>query len=322
MIFVLKKDKMKLTFPREIAFPNRVLINSQKEFYENFNKYNGIKQKIYFSLYNQDKDIDLISFDLDDKNCFTNCKKIHYYLKSKNLKHLMTFSTRGFWIYIYTKNYENLENKKDALKNSQLYILKQAEVNVDEVDKHILGDIARISRLPCSFDTKRKRYCIPLKEEDLLIDYEYVCELSEKQRTQFTYYGSDLLDIKQFDRKCEQCLDIPVLNYDSKMIIEKDSFLKTLPLCLAQVLVRGDTHWRERFFIILYLREKGFMISEVIEVFRQFMSPEKFQQDIIKERHVQLIYQRQDLVMANQETLIKEGICGSWCNHENNKIYK
>lgn len=309
-------------FPREIGIPERILINNKQDFYQIFNKFNYIKSKIYFSLYDKNNNIDKICFDLDNDNSLKNLKIIHSYCKEKNIKHLMIFSTKGFWIYIFTKNYENLINKRETLKNVQLFILKQCNIDIKEVDNHILGDIQRLARLPMSYDTKRHLYCIPLIEQDLLLGYDFIKEKAKQQIKNFTYYGLELFDIKSFDNKCDNCFDLPVLNYNNKLLIEKDTFLKTLPLCLAQVLIRGDAHWKERFFIIIYLRESGVLKNECYEIFKQFMNEDKYKIDIIKERQIEYVYNRVDLVMANQETLIKEGICGSWCSHQINKIYK
>ena len=124
------------SFPRELAFPKRKLILTETEFYNQVNHYNKLKP-IYFSLYlcnnkrNFDNThIDKIFFDFDidkklgnikqqQKDITKQVKRFSDYLKDKNFKHLICFSGRkGFHVYIFTSNYENIVHKKDTIYNA------------------------------------------------------------------------------------------------------------------------------------------------------------------------------------------------------------
>ena len=55
----------------------------------------------------------------------------------------MIFSTKGFWCFVFTKNYHDLEYPKDALRNAQEDIAKQVGLTIGEpetsdIDFHIV----------------------------------------------------------------------------------------------------------------------------------------------------------------------------------------
>ena len=68
-------------FPRQLSCPQRVTCQYKETFYKKLNEINGIKTKIYFSIYNCNEDgkflnpmIDKIGFDLDSNNCIKTAK--------------------------------------------------------------------------------------------------------------------------------------------------------------------------------------------------------------------------------------------------------
>ena len=80
-------------FPRQVAFPQRVICQTEKQFYTMINLLNGKKAKLYFSIYNCDlmgnfdnASIDKIFFDMDKPEvepiirAHKNCKYKHLML--------------------------------------------------------------------------------------------------------------------------------------------------------------------------------------------------------------------------------------------------
>ena len=306
-------------FPREFT-KKRVIVNSKPELYSLLNTYNCVLKKIYISVYNVQRDINIVAFDFDNKEAINNIKKLHFYLMSQNIKHLMTFSTRGFWCYVFTKSYDKLLNKKEAIKNSQLFLLKWSGIEKRELDEHVIGNIEQMTRMPNSYDVERKRYCIPITEEDLKLGYQHIIKKSQTPQLKFTYYCKELFDISLFDKQVIEETPIEILNYQSKMIIEKDSFLKQLPLCVASILIKKDAGWKERFHVILYFKERGFSINETDDVLKQFFSKEKYRHCIKEERQLQYIYAR-DFLMSSCDKLRDENLCIDGCKSKNLTCY-
>lgn len=249
-------------FPREIGFPNRVVCETEQDFWDKFNKYNHIKKRLYFNLYDTNHSIDKASFDLDNENRLINVRKLHQWGLKNNYKHLLIFSTKGFWVHFFTINYTYLKYKKDALYNLQLDILKQAEIEKSEIDNHILGDIERLSRLPLGYDCGRQRYCIPLTTQDLELGYDHICEKSKTPITKMVYYGRDLINIGKFDYASEihqSCGEIPDLDIDVKLEHKSDMFLPCVRCWLLDMPHPTRKHdmgtWQGRFYFAVYCKE-------------------------------------------------------------------
>ena len=268
-------------FPRQVSFPQRVTCDTEDEFYKFMDKLNGIKRKLYYSLYNCNNEgkfnnamIDKIAFDLDSEMSFDNVKKLNKYCVEKNLKHIMIFSTGGFWFYIFTKNYQSINNKKDALGNAQRHIANECGLSIGDekvadIDHHIISDIARVGRMPNTYDIPRQMYCIPIYESDLRKGMEDLKKEAKKQRFHFEYYGEGLLDMKQFDYANEKIrVDIPDGDYDYEK--SEDSALKTLYPCVMEWLtITEKATWKARWYATLWFRDMGYPRSFVEKLMKK-----------------------------------------------------
>lgn len=297
-------------FPREIAFPKRFIIHNSIDFYHHINNGNSIKN-VYSSLYECDEqgkyqhsEIDKIFFDFDSDKSYDDICLLHNKLSEENIKHLMVFSGGGFHLYIFTQNGKGLKNNKIALTNVHDYYCKM--LNLD-LDKHIRGDISRITRVPNTFNTKRRRYCIPISNDDIKEGFEFIREKAKKQSFKYIYYGRELLDMKQFDNGStfnnqNTEIDIETLNQ-----IDKDEILKKLPVFIGALLLDGNCNWRERFLIILYLRDLGYTKKEVVELLKGYLTPKKFKHCVLEERQVDYIFHRNDIIFPSVKNLEMEG---------------
>lgn len=274
-------------FPRQVGIPQRKTFHNMKDMLNFINTYNGIN-RVYAGVYNytgdeeQDKNIkiDKIYFDLDSEKCFDNIKRMHFWLMEKDLKHIMFFSGKGFHIYIFTKNYDGLKNPKDALYNAHHYIAKEIGLSIgnnetEDVDEHIVGDIARIATMCGTWNTKRRRWCVCIFEEMLSKDYNFIKEYAKTQSTKYKFYGENYLDIKHFDT------ERPIImkgfeDEELQMKIDKDEFLKNLPPCLANWLNLEHVGYKRRGYIICYLRDNGYLLSETKEILRKYLSKPEF----------------------------------------------
>jgi len=225
-------------FPKEIATPKRIVVNDIQEFFKIYKKLQGNKNKLYYSLYNKTdlnknyKYINFVAFDLDDKNRLKNIIKIHDILKKLNLKHCLIFSTKGFWVYILTKNYEQLEYPKYALTNAhdhfgELFGLKWGNSASADLDSAIRGDVNRVGRLIGSYDMKRKRYCISITGLDLKKGMKHIIEKSKSQiktNIKINWYGEELFDISKFDSKITKYKDYRTKKERKELFVPRTEF--------------------------------------------------------------------------------------------------
>lgn len=277
-------------FPRQLAFPYRVICHTKEEFYKSVNAYNGIKERLYASLYNcneigkfENPFIDKIPFDFDlkdDKNkheLVSKLIKTNEMLTDLNIKHLFQFSTKGFWLFVFTKNYEKIKYHKSAMKEAQTYIANICDLSIgnpsdSDIDFHIIGDVCRISRIFNVYDTERKLYAIPICLEDLEQGYEYIKEKARKQNFVFTYYGSKYLDLKLYDKipQTEFVIDMP---YNEQEFYGENinTEIEKYPPCIQRMI--NDDDWKGWFYATLYMKEiEGLSQNEVKTIMKAFLS--------------------------------------------------
>jgi len=264
-------------FPRQVACPERYPIGSgfkdMKLLLEYANKINGIMPKVYFSIYDCDLQghfdnchVDKIAFDLDSDKAFENIKRSHYKLMQKDLMHLMIFSTGGFWLYVFNKNYENLVYRKGALLNSIKDLSEMLQLSMelkdsdkDDIDFHCT-DLQRVSRLPGSYDVHRKLYCIPISEEDLEKGFDWIKSKAQTPCNEYVYYGTKYYDISLMDKPADGFNEFRgIVLPDSKIDIEvTDELIKDfLPSVRRILLVPGADTWKNRYYFAVYCADEA-----------------------------------------------------------------
>jgi len=326
------------SFPRQVAIPYRIICKNKNEFYDLINRYNGIKSKIYFSIYQCDNEktfnttlIDKIAFDLDNQNCIQSAKKLSDWAKSKNYRHCIIFSTGGCWVYIRTKNHSNIKNHKDCLRNAQHYIAKQCSLTIgknpktDDIDYHIIGDISRVARMPGTRDLKREIYAQSVRRINLTT-LDNLREMAKKQSSKVYWYGSDAIDIKPFDYPLYKSnCEIPIYNINYE-ITEK--WMKMLPPCIQAGLITPElAHWKFRWLFTLYLKEIGFTKQVTNTLAKKYFSKHPRNDGLInnyshycKVQVLDLVYS-QNAFFPNCENLYTDGICPGKCIFYNS-LYK
>jgi len=326
-------------WPREIAFPERIICNSLQEFIEILNKYNGIKNRIYYSLYNcgfnRDYNnfamIDKIGFDID--NSIDAVKRLYKYCDKYNYRYLIVFSTRGFWFYIFTKNYENLRNKKQCLKNAQKFVCDECGLTIGDskscdVDIHCVGDIARIARCPNTYDVSRKLYCIPVTKKDVENGISYVRKIAARQNFNFRYYNTGFLDVSVFeDFSDNEEFDFPEYDYSEDKI--NDDMLKDFLPCVREWLTNPEKGvWKARWYAGLYLRDLGYSKRHVDKIFKKYFSKmprtdnlRNNYEHVKKVKLLDYVFSQRDDFFPKCETLYREGLCRGKCKFYNS-FYK
>jgi len=318
-------------FPREVGIPYRLQIKNKEEFLKLVNQSNGIKT-VYYSLYEYPYEqckIDKIHFDLDKEDALTSIKILHDYCKFENLKHLMLFSGRRYQFYIMACNYENINNKKDCLKNAQHFIVKACNLTIGEpnkcdIDFHLIGDTARLVRVPNTMHLATKLYAIPLTEEDIGKGEDFIKTKAKQQEFKFVYYGDKLFDIKKYDYENFNNIIKIELNREMKEKIEGDKVLNLLPKCLANILLSDYISWRNCFRIVVYLRDRGYSAEYSDTLLERYLKGKKttdsqdiYMKRIVKERMVERIYTASNYFFSCRQ-IKEEGYCINGCRE---KIY-
>jgi len=164
-------------------------------------------------------------------------------------------------------------------------------------------------RVPCSFNPKRKRYCIPIKSEDLTSVAD-LKKKSKKNNYRLKIYGNKFLDLTEFDKESDTHkyesinIDIPMDSVDLECI-NIDKF----PECIKNALTESFLNHRRRFIIITYLKSLGLPENTTINLLRKYMDTKTWLHCVREENQVFWIYKRDDLFFPNCKTLLSEGFC-------------
>lgn len=328
-------------FPREVGMPQRVgIINNIDEYVTWINLYNT-KANLYTSIFsfkeiNGNKPIyssavvDKLFFDVDSKDfqdketgAYNEMLKLHKYCTNKQLMHSVLFSGRGFHIYIYTK-VNSLKSPKWALFNAQDAI--QKELNL-QFDTQVKGDLARIARIPGTLNLRSMRYCIPLTDQ-YLQGSENIKEIFELSQRQFFHpdvvHGKHRVDLNKFDTEPKMEFNIKLSEIDVKIgDDDMNKMIEYMPDCIKMLLLNKDCNYKQRFEIILFLKEGlGFSYNETVDILRKTLSERKFKHMLYAEKQVDYVYKRNDLFFPNCETLAAEGFCPHRCSKYPNSVYK
>jgi len=233
---------------------------------------------------------------------------------------LLLFSgEKGFHIYIFTKNFSNLKNPKQALLNSHKFFIQQLNLKVNsngnsDVDSHILGDISRLMRFPNTTHLSSKLFCAPITTEDLVLGKSHILNKAQKQCFDFTYYGNDFFDISKFDNGNIVEYKQEIQKFDIKIDVNVGAVLKDFPPCLKIMLSQDYVYWRQRFHILKYLIARGYGDYEINLIMKEFLSGKKHPikvhdnyEHYLKER--QLEYVRRNASLFSCKKIKDESSC-------------
>jgi hypothetical protein len=319
-----------LTFPREVG-PPRIVVKNLREYLTFLNRYNGRKKAIYHSIYKFEnlsfKDdskpiynsalVDCLFFDFDDKSCnaYEEVKRLHTLLLEQDLKHCIVMSGRGYHLYLFTK-IQKLEYIKEAIRGGQMYFIDKLKLNVD---KQVIGNPAQLARIPNTYNVKGKRFCIPLSKDQFDKGDLIIKENAKKQNfIKDNNIGTKLFDLSPFDKKDEMS---DLVDYE-EVNTSNDIPISDFPPCILKLLKKGNCSWKERYIIIIYLRERGYTQQETLQLLKDFLTEDKFIHCIREERQLQYLYTRRDLMFPKCKELMKDGYCMKMCKQYDEVIYK
>jgi len=289
----------------EIGLPRKTF--TSKEDALNFiNLYNGKKKALFQSVYNftemrgtkpnyETAIVDKLFFDFDAKSdCWKECNKLHQYLLQENIKHIIIWSGRGYHLLILTSPLQP-KNCKSTIYNSQISLINKLSLICD---RQVIGDHSRLRRIPNSYHLKAKRFCIFLTKQDFDKGYEHCKELARKQNSNKEYIGENLFDISEFDYKTEK---IEKFEFETEFEDSANQdYMNNCPPFIKQLLMKKDCGWQDRYLIILFFKEKGYTIKEVMSILKENLTKRKFKHCILEERQLQYLFEREDLVFPEK----------------------
>jgi len=312
-------------FPRQIGIGGfRKTVTDLDEMLEHINRYIRGYKRIFVSVYDytpESKDttqVDKIFLDFDNKEtCIVDVNHMHHWLSDNNYKHIVFFSGGGFHIYVLAKNYQQFDKKesslKAALKAAQKYLCKSAGLKIgDQVDEHIIGNIAQLATVPNTWNTKRRRYCISVSERDLELGYEHIKDKAIHRRFKYYWYGHKIFDIGEFKDAVAEEIELPELTDREIEIVVDDDLLSKMPQCVQKLLLSDHLGWRGRFLAIVYLREAGYMKSEVFQILEKYLKEKEFKHCIREERQLDYLFapsSRRRVFFPDCKDLRSEGRC-------------
>ena len=293
------------------------LCNGKKSIYTTVYHFEKINNSGYRKLDYDSAVIDKLFFDFDDDDCLDEVRRFHEHCVKENIMHTMLFSGGGMHFYVFVKK-ANITNKKECLFNMHKHFIDELGLNVDH---HITGDLARLTRVPNTYNNKRRRFCIPLEKKDLNLTLE---EIREKAKTPTDngcyHYGVRKLNPDDFDNKI-----IVDIKYEFKEADEtqlKEDANEKMPPCIRALLNNPDATYKERYLIIMYFKEMGYSKKEIEAILEKSLAPAKFVHCMKHERQIPYLFRRDDLMFPTCENIAKDGFCPFKCKRYNKVVYK
>lgn len=317
-------------FPRQIGFPSRITVTSADEFMNYVNKYNG-KVRIYGSVYNyvpgeeHKIKLDKVFFDFDGEQAYEHTRRLIDYLHSNDYLFTCFFSGGGYHVYLFLDTDYRVINRKDCLTNIQKFFEKECNITIDPA---VIGDLARIATVPNTYNLKRKKFCIPVRMDDMDMSHEDIAYIAEFQHMDGVVYGNVKFDPKLFDYPTEHSFYSTEENYvlnNDELIVNDDIFTLNLHPCIFNMLALGHSNhigFRGRFHIITYLRDIGILYGDTKRIIKQHLTnihdgiPEY--KHCYNKKQVEKIYKNDKYGFVKCETLKNEGYCPGKCGRITN----
>ena len=337
-----------LKFPREIMTlgasgrASRKYMHTKEE-YLNFIKHAIKLTNLYTTVYNycewnnknnyyelgkdrryETVNVDRLYFDCDFKvkingniiqtDGYINMLKLHEWCHDNGeIKH-QSCLTGTAYSTILSVTHNGLENKKGAVYNAQNAIIEKLDILTDP---QVMGDIARVTRIPNTFNFKEsaRRFAIPLKENQLYLGDEAIRELAKKQQFGVKPIGTHAFDISKFDCAPEQNSRLSMPDFDETNI-PANVDIPPAPDCIKRMLIEPELGWKIRPILIIWLRDKGLLLEETIAVLKKSLSPTKYRHCVFEERQPQDLYRKMmNMYLPKCSSITNHGYCN--CKNEN-----
>jgi hypothetical protein len=318
-------------YPRKFGVPEQVTVFSEEHLLKLIEGANG-HMNLYIAAFSDDQKIfgnlDKVFFDIDDcpadcKNCipekkskcstealnctpasynsFDNMMILHEYFKEKRLQHVIGMSGGGY--HIYTKVIPvQLRYANYALKKYCAEVVKECNIKAD----CSVFEIFRIMRIPGTYNVNKGKWFIWVYPEDLEKGDTWIREKANKQIIEPPYiYEKKSLDLRPYDRMCTNTHDNFQYAVDSALSADNMEY----PPCISKMLNDKFMNFKKRFYVLLYLKEKGVSMASALGVLQKHLTPNKFIHCVKEERQPVYIWRNDKLFFPKCRTLEIEGFC-------------
>lgn len=211
---------------------------------------------------------------------FTYKKSVVYEMQKAICAHISSKLKSGWGIETVSEQWRHLSDGRRELIPE--WELPEHQI-YSPVDRRVWGDLVRISRIPNTWNPKRQRFCIPMTRKMVeQADPHTLNELSKEQMffdIKHLYLGNLLYRVpSEFDKKQ---LEITICDYHMEPGYEPNpdltrSILKhmEIPYCIRKLLSITTLDWELRFWLIVYLRERGLNEEQVAHVLTDSLRPD------------------------------------------------
>jgi len=173
--------------------------------------------------------------------------KLHKYCKTQNLAHRVIFSGKGFHVYILVNI--NKENTILDVLHYQSKLMNNLSLNVD---LSCIGTHRHMIRIPGTFNLRRNRWCISLKESELT-SYEEISNLAINQRNEIYIIKGNNLDLPHSNSSHTKIEPRKYTDLELKDI--SFEYYNITPCLRTNIIPNGHIPHMERVYLTLYLSE-------------------------------------------------------------------
>ena len=243
----------------------RIVVKNEKEYRDFIKMYNG-KMNLFTSVYdykhfttNRGLEysiiLDRIFLDFDAHGdeesmplLYQDVLQMHTWLLERDYKHNISFSGRGFHIFVYG------EVAKSFRQIKAFFNICHDAVNKSPFLDTVVINTSRLRRIQNTFHLKANRWCIPITHDDMLKGLPHIISLSEKGRRSVKrlYYGHKLVEWP--DVKKMETADIEISS------VESPGDLPILP-CLKNAVMAENPNHRARVLLVQWYNE---FLSEMV----------------------------------------------------------
>jgi len=304
-------------FPREVSI-KRKLIYSWEEFVEYVKRNNGYSQMLSTSLYGYKKVIDdtpiydsavidKLLFDFDETPEYDPLIEARKFdEKNSTIKRIRIMSGGGIHIITRAKVESELKWPSMAIKGLRDYL--SAGIMKDNA---VGGYTAQHVRIINTYNAKRRRWCIPLTNDQFWdMTWEEIKELARKPQ--------------KFDRDMVAGWEVPdnIHEFDMEPVPEVNinNDLANIPVTEADLdkecmRISSNAGNIDRFILISSLVEKAFSKQAIKDYLEKVLSPAKFQHSVYVEEQVDKIYDN-NMVSFSCQRIAEMGKCHAGCKYD------
>jgi hypothetical protein len=251
------------SFPRYVGNPHQKIVYDLYEF-SNFIVENDGVHDCFTCVYDIQRNIDKIFYDLDGSESLKDAKVMYKYLTEKGYNVIPIASgSKGIHLYPLLKPKIYGDQAKDLLYKASISIVKNAFKGDcgKSVDAHVLGDVKRLCRIPNTMrPPKNRNWCTYLPEWFIdMNDEEFAKWIKEPHNINYEIKGKlptlfDLIDEKLDDLTLRNLSDDSL----SIKIGNGSNYLKNiLRPCLYKHIVSVHPHHEIRVACTIDLLEIG-----------------------------------------------------------------